>query len=407
MSWNGNTHRMTTAVHMHDIAAAVSYNSLSLRTLILNGTINKWAKWKPVRSSKPSLKTAEERQAAGRTSATDYSRQFGVYAPGAGNVTELGDIHDCTYAYERPRRYTGEMFRKLDFIHPTLGNSYGYRSDAHCDLAGSVWPGTGGNIIIPVGQIGMDVELTYNPLSSAEANEMLSISDWMTNGVVSHDPLDCYPCALITQGGYHYIRGLYKQNGNAPATIGTTGTQMWRLDGNNAPSAWRTDIPATLSIFLASQKILLHGSPNLDITDWITVPEQGGGNVWEAWFCPVPDACGLTAYVGTAPIAITVRLTGVQYNMAKTALQVFWSVQNPAMSSDFDLVVEMGGDTARVTLPIRGNTTNYTTPLDLATYFPNTVFTPGIQSVNTYDVQIIYTPTSTTVDSGSYTLTYN
>ena len=168
---------MTTAVHMHDIASAVSYNSLHLSALIVNGVINKWARWKPVRSGKVSLKTVEERQAAGRTSATDYSRQYGVYAPGAGNVTTLGAIHDCTYEYERPRLNTGEMFRMKDFVHPTLGNSYGYRSDAHCDLAGSVWPGTGGDIIIPVGQIGMDVELSYSPLSSAEANEMLSISE--------------------------------------------------------------------------------------------------------------------------------------------------------------------------------------------------------------------------------------
>ena len=403
MGWNSNAHRMTEPVHMRDVRDAFQGNSLHLGPLIKTGVINKWAKWKPVRSDR-FLRTVESRRAAGRVNATDYARQFGVYAPGVGNVTTIGAIHECTFEYERP--VDGDLFRMKDTIHPTLGNQYGYRDNARIDLLGSVFPSTGGNIIIPVGEIGMDIEINYTPFSSEEAQEMISISDFLDNGVLSYNPLNCYPCALITQDGYHYIRGLYKKAGNVLEPLVSYGTQMWCLNGNDAPSAWRTDMPATLSIFLVSQKILLHGSPNLDITNWITIPEEGGGDVWEAWFCPIPEATGLDASIGAAPIPITVRLAGAQYNIQKTALQIFWTVVNPALSSDFDVVVSMGGDTAGVTLPIRGNTTNGTTTLDLATYFPSTRFTPGIQMENTYNVQIIYTPTNTVVDGNNYTLIY-
>lgn len=48
MPWNSN-HIMTLPISMDDIASAVNYNSQDLGTLITNGTINKWAKFKPVR----------------------------------------------------------------------------------------------------------------------------------------------------------------------------------------------------------------------------------------------------------------------------------------------------------------------------------------------------------------------
>ena len=403
MGWNPNAHRMTGQVHIHDIRDAVQVDSLHLGELIKTGVINKWAKWKPVRSTAVSLKTVESRQVAGRVSATDYERQFGVYAPGVGNIITLDQIHDCKFEYERP--INGYLFRMRDFVHPTLPNSYGYRDNAHFDIVGQVFPTESEMIVIPVHDIGMEIEINYNPISNEEKNEMLSIADFMTNGVLEYDPLQCYPCVLITQGLNHYIRGLYKQNGNAPATIGVTGPQMWRLNCNDAPAGWRTDSPATLSVFLVSQKIILHGTPNWDITNWITIPDQQSESAWEAWFFPIPDVTGLDAYIGVAPMSILVKLRGARYNEPRdTGLQVFWSVVNPQMTADFDLVVSMGGDTARVTLPIRGNTVNGTTVLNLATYFPSTLFIPGVES--TYNVQIIYTPTQTVIDEKNYTLTY-
>ena len=402
MSWNANTHRISGKVHIADVKDATGYNSLSIRDQALYATINKWAKFKPVRSSAPAIKTVDGRRTAGRATSNDYTRQFGVHASGAGNAVDLADIHLCTFDYERPVAGRGYKYRLLDFRNPE-NSSYGYRSDAHCDLQGTVYPATG-TVTIPTGQVGMLLEVAYTPHSAADAQEMLSIADFLEGNNITVDPADCYPCAIITQGSYHYIRGLYPQGGSAVAKIGDTITGMWQLDCTNAP-AWTAGSPATISLFLASQKILLHGSPNLSIENWITIPTVDGASAWEARMVPVPDATGRTATIGAQP-SLLVELTGA--SISGKTLTVTWSVTGTGIRNNYTLRVAMGGDEPEKAMTIRPQTTTGSTDFDLDTDFPSTPFIPGTPQTEDYQASILngnLTPAAV-VDTETYRLTY-
>jgi len=402
MSWNSNTHRISGKVSIADVKAATGYNSLSIRDQVLYATINKWAKFKPVRSSAPAIKTVEGRRTAGRTTINDYSRQFGVHASGAGNVVDLADIHLCTFDYERPAAGAGLKYRVLDFRNPE-NDSYGYRTDAHCDLQGVVYPTTG-TITVPTGQVGMMLEVAYTPHSAADALEMLSIADFLAGNNITVDPADCYPCVLITQGSNHYVRGLYPQGGSTVKKIGDSLTSMWVLDCTNPP-AWTAGSTATMSLFLASQKILLHGSPDLSIESWITIPTVDGSSAWEARMAPVPDATGKTVTIGATP-SLVVALTGA--SISGSTLTVTWSVSGTGIRSNYTLEVSMGGDTPSKVMLIRPQTTSGSTDFDLGTDFPSTIFTPGVQQTEDYQATILNGNVSPAaiVDTETYRLTY-
>ena len=393
-------------VSIADIQTVLSLTSYSdIGGLIINGDINKWAKFKPVRGTAPDIPTVEGRRAAGRTTPQDYSRQFGVHGSGAGNVVDIADIHLCSFEYERPQTGQGHFFRLMDFVNPE-DTSYGYRHNAHTDLQGIVYPTTG-TIVVPTSEVGMELSITYSPLTTAEAKEMISIKDFLTNESgqgTTFDPLSCYPCALITQGSYHYIRGLYKQSGSAPATIGQTGNQMWRLDCTDPP-AWTAGSTATFSLFLVSQKIILHGSPNLNIDDWITIAAVDGDAAWEAWMCPIPDATGKTVTIGAVPSRV-VELTGA--SISGKTITVDWSVTGTGLAANYTLTLSMGGDSPTKTMFIRPYTTSGSTTFDLDTDFPNTLFIPGVPQTETYMATILnegVTPPAV-ADVDSYTLTY-
>lgn len=393
-------------VSIDDIQTVLSlYTYDDIGGLVVNGDINKWAKFKPVRGTDPDIPTVEGRRMAGRTTPQDYSRQFGVHGSGAGNVVDLADIHLCSFEYERPQVGQGHFFRNTDFVNPE-NTSYGYRHNAHTDLQGIVYP-TSGTITIPTGQVGMELSITYSPLTTAEAKEMISIKDFLTNEAgqgTTIDPLNCYPCVLITQNGYHYIRGLYKQDGSAVATIGQTGNQMWRLDCTNPPG-WTAGATAAFSLFLASQKILLHGNPNLNIEDWITIEAIDGDAAWEAWMCPIPDATGKTVTIGAVP-SLQVTLTGA--SISGKTITVDWAVSGTGLRSNYSLALSMGGDTPTKTMFIRPQTTSGSTTFDLDTDFPNTMFIPGVPQTETYEAVILNGNVSpaAVVDIENYTLTY-
>lgn len=397
-------------VSIADIQAVTECDRNDIGGLITTAHINKWAKWKPVRSTELDLDTEEERRMAGRTTPVDYSRQYGVYAPGAGNITSLSSIHNCTFEYERPEAGQGYYFRFMDFVHPEYGNLYGYRSDAHTDLEGVVYPLTG-RIIVPNNEIGMELEIDYSPLTTAEAHEMISIKDFLTNEsgeTTTIDPLTCYPCALITQGGYHYIRGLYKQGASAISTIGSTGSQIWCLDATDPP-AWNTGEAATMSLFLCSQEIILHDSPNLDIADWITIDAEADDNnpgAWEAWFSPIPDATGKSVFIGSAPVASDVQLVSAAYSANRSSLVVTWSATGSVTSSAYTISAALGEDTATKSILLRPGTTGGTTSFTLATDFPSTLFIAGTTSTYQVNVNNTSTTPATVVDSEQYTLTY-
>ena len=126
MGWNSNTGIMTAPLNINtggDIQQAVNYNSGDLGDCIVNGTINKWAKWKPQRSSKIGPLTLAERQATffgfKLTKYTDMSTFEAGYAE--------------EWSYLRPRGLTtyNERFRFYDFLNTTVSSS-GYNKNAAC-----------------------------------------------------------------------------------------------------------------------------------------------------------------------------------------------------------------------------------------------------------------------------------
>ena len=96
---------MTAPVGMGDISAAVGNTSGDLGTLITSGTINKWARYKPIQHSAVGFVTEVQRRAANfGISASEYSSP------------QLAAEPLNTWAYARP--LTG-YFRKADFVKMT------------------------------------------------------------------------------------------------------------------------------------------------------------------------------------------------------------------------------------------------------------------------------------------------
>lgn len=312
MGWNGT--RMTGPVGIDDIktAGGSSYNDLG--AAIRNGTWNKYAKWHPVKSTSPHLATEYERDSAGRNSAGDVGMRFGVRG-GAGNVTALSALHNAGFSYDQPSTWSqaaGFAYRASDLVHPDSPNSYGYRGDAYIDLNASIaWLGAEDNVIIRGADSGMDVTLTYTPHSDTLRMEMLSIKDFTTNNSTEYDPSTCYPCVFITLAtGVSYMHALYRQNGSAPAQLGT-GTSQWKLKTTDAPSGLSSGSVGTLSVILVkfqqSATSILHPTSGYNIADWITIPSgeaADGERAWTAWFSGVPDACGIPVSVDSSGLGI-------------------------------------------------------------------------------------------------------
>ena len=202
--------RITKGVDLKgDIAAFFGFSNADLvymmQTAVDNNLINKWAKWKPLKSNLLDLPTVDSRREAGRINAQDEELVYGVRASGLGNVNTPSDIHNCSFAYEKPTFAANSQWaRALDFVHPTDGTNYGYRSDAYLDFSSVVsWSHS---TIVRGSENEMEVAITYSPHSATLRNEMMSIEDFMTNGRISYNILNCYPCVIITQGGYNYIQ---------------------------------------------------------------------------------------------------------------------------------------------------------------------------------------------------------
>lgn len=272
-------------------------------------SINKWAKWKPLKSMSTDITTEEARRAAGRTGAGDFELQFGVRATGVGNINVFRDLHNCRFTYEKPSEGYS-MFRVTDFHHPTVGQLYGYRHDAYFDFMGNA----GGTSIPFNSNDALSIYLTYNPHSSTLREEMLSIKDFLSNdGLVNHDPLDCYPCVLISQGTSHWVHCLYPSGSTStPTTIGSTGQTAWRLSTMNYPSGMSAG-NATFTVFLSSAQLLIAGDYNYDIANWIDMSSKidDSQQAWAAWFCAVPELSGLTVSLGASALPTQAMVASV------------------------------------------------------------------------------------------------
>ena len=105
MPWNSTTQKITGAVGLADIKTAVYYDSLDLGTLIKNGVINLFAKYKPVRWASPATPNDSYRSAM----------RWGNYLNATINRSE--SYQDPYWKYNRPRGLEtyGEYYRALDF----------------------------------------------------------------------------------------------------------------------------------------------------------------------------------------------------------------------------------------------------------------------------------------------------
>lgn len=109
MSWNPTTKRISGPVHVADISAAVNYDSLSLQTLIENGDINKWAKYKPFRN--PAIFHDHYSDSESRLNALINSN-YGLTPPASNS--NIGNTFGTSWEYGRPIFGT-HPFRMLDF----------------------------------------------------------------------------------------------------------------------------------------------------------------------------------------------------------------------------------------------------------------------------------------------------
>lgn len=410
MSWDSTNHRMTKPVGLGDISSATNIAGppYDLGTMITTSTtIEKFAKWHPVISDAVDIPTEEGRKKAGRSADTDYTLVYGVRATGVGNNIAISEIHGCSFEYQQP--YTGGTckFRALDFVHPTSGSTYGYRSDAYLDFSGVVYPQSGALSIVrnEVSAGSIEVWVTYNPhtTSNGRIYEMISIKDFLSNGVLSYEPTDCYPCVLITTNGRNYIRALFPRGGSGTTpTKLSSGTTYWRIDTRNCPAAWTDGNTATVSFFMSSSQKLIAADSSTDITNWVDAGASSAPEgAWTAWFCPIPNSCGRVGTIGSAPTGTIVVVSGIQYDMRKTGLQVMLSLSN-ATTETLTLIASMGGDTPSASVSISAGATSASHRFVLASAFPNTIFVSG--STNTYEISV--KRGSTTIATYSETLTY-
>lgn len=117
MGWDSNSHLVLTApISLADISWACGRGgsgSYNLGDMIKNGTtINKWAKFKPVKSSNPGILSATELAVA----------NYGISIPGAGfggftgSSGMIANLASADWVYDKPTAgQPNEWFRALDF----------------------------------------------------------------------------------------------------------------------------------------------------------------------------------------------------------------------------------------------------------------------------------------------------
>ena len=172
-----------------DIKSVLSSNKNGIGAIIKNSTINKWAKYKPVRSSKKKALTASERQA------TSYGVNINKYINPATLISSLlGE-----YAYQKPRGATTyrEYYRELDFN--------GYNSGAECPIddfsgpTGNVY--TGQNVMVAL-SINTDAPTGSLALSDLYANEVAGES---TIKDTSKSLANYYFGVIVKTGNVHKV----------------------------------------------------------------------------------------------------------------------------------------------------------------------------------------------------------
>lgn len=126
-----NTGIITAPVSIYDVQRALGNSSSDLGTLIYNGNINMWAKWKPIKAPIIGLMTSEiMRTTAGvyRYGIKRTSGSVPLWNPSTGEIT-----HDV-WSYDRPTGGSSAPYRLADFGNWDTHANPGYYHQAPCPL---------------------------------------------------------------------------------------------------------------------------------------------------------------------------------------------------------------------------------------------------------------------------------
>lgn len=357
MGWSN--HVMTAPIGMGDISTAVGYSSLDLGTLITNGTINKWAKYKPQKVSGAPvglLTDAQRRNGAGDGSR--YGLSVNITGTEAGS---LPDIHNSTFSYVgRPTGgITSEPYRMTDFIKDFSSTAAGYSDTAQPN------PGVAlnrqGTSTYPEVYRDLSRSATFNGGYNIGNVNGVDIADIVFDGA-SVELTKCYPCILI--GNYFSLLFTNEEDGRVARPL--------KISDTNYPGSWFADLtlpaygttssPFSLNtnykctIFLA----MIYDGDSVSQatftkmkTSWLNGADTGQGAIWFSYpVAPMPisnfePSCGVYVTVKNfAATGMQVTPTGVALtpiaSTTKTGIQTRYNITNATASSAYSISARVG-----------------------------------------------------------------
>lgn len=185
--------KITKPISLTDIANAVKSNSRSLTDLIRYGTINKWAKCKPI--NYPTTVGITDAQRKGTFADNANGIFYGV--KGASVAGAIDKLHEATYEYYRPTGGANSPYRAGDFD----GYDVKARPTLYCSAAPTeVYYNVNGSLSVAI-------NYDYNGTNTTgiDVNDFLPANEAKNIG-------DYYPCVLVDG----WCRALY----NVTATGG-------------------------------------------------------------------------------------------------------------------------------------------------------------------------------------------
>lgn len=379
MAFDG-TH-ITGNVSIDDVKTALVLSNNDIGGLVnagvAGGKINKWAKWKPLKSTSPitatgsayvngkalHYSTVEERKLAGAGSQYDTGVAYGVRGAVAYSGDSILELHTRNFTYDAPGT-SGEIYRLSDFRHPT-NSSYGYKKNATCNLNGVAykWGNNSSKIYVNTDSA-LFVNLTYS--TRANNNEEINIEDFFHSTV---NIANCYPCIMMTVNDGTYIHCLYPEGSSSLTTLGNHPQGMngasWKLDLTSS------GVPATLNqsgknctwtVFLVSNRYLKTAN-QWDISTWINASNSPGGEVWQSDLVSIPDLAGLVWTLSSNDLPFF-NISSITANSAGNGFRVTGGFSDEYTRPDTSVPVIVN---IYVTL-YETSDTSYTNPVGTHTY---------------------------------------
>lgn len=199
MPYNPDTHKITGAVGLHDIARALG--AAKDEELRDHNNINKWAIYKQMPKDGP-----DPLDDFSGTDAAKNSGEFYGIKMALGNANQdWRDIHSINFAYHRSRgRDYGEWFRATDFD--------GYNAEAPMELRGVF------NTL--VGYYDLDFEVRIN--QTQVPDDTVSIKSCLN--ATSDEAI--IPCCLISDGTHYWAAALYNPTRQAFTGLAYAGAKQ-------------------------------------------------------------------------------------------------------------------------------------------------------------------------------------